>query len=317
MATSHLTHGSPGASHGDLHFDRLDPRALHAARTGIRVDTLLESKSFRIRKVSAGSTPHTVRFRSPTHTLGIFDQGSYIEGERRVNGSPIGTSGALDTGIDVIPANTDFHAVVWPNSNINVILISISDHVANPCRYGTPRADALASGTLLLSLASRVRELCQSGGIVDAGYLESVSTLLFHEVLAEQKALYLGEHARRSGGLSSRARRIVHDFLLDNLDEKIDLDEVARLVGLSRFHFSRAFKVTFGASPYKYLLKLRLGKASELLKQTRKPITDIALNVGFSTSSEFARAFRQEMKHTPREYRTLNHQEGRTGQLHS
>ena len=306
MITCHSNNRITGPHHGHLDFALLDEEKAAEDRKGIQVNTLLESKSFLIRRVSAGSTPHTVRFRNSTHTLGIFDQDSYIEGERRVSGAPIGMPGSLEKGIDVIPAHTEFQALVWPNSNINVTLISISANSVDLDKYGTPRPDTICSGDLLLSLASRIRESAQSNVTLDTNYIESLSTLLFHEVLAEQKKQSKSENARRSGGLSNRARRIALDFLMENLDEKIDLEDLAHLVGLSRFHFSRAFKVTFGSSPYKYLLQLRIRKASDLLKKTRDPITNIALSVGFSTSSEFSRAFRQEMHYTPREFRALN-----------
>ncbi|MGN5478134.1 helix-turn-helix transcriptional regulator [Cupriavidus basilensis] len=58
--------------------------------------------------------------------------------------------------------------------------------------------------------------------------------------------------------------------------------------------------------PYKYLLNLRINRAADLLKASQTPITDIALEVGFSCPSEFARAFRQIMDCTPREFRVLN-----------
>jgi transcriptional regulator GlxA family with amidase domain len=53
-------------------------------------------------------------------------------------------------------------------------------------------------------------------------------------------------------------------------------------------------------------LNLRLRKAADLLRDTELPITDIALSVGFSCSSEFARAFKDAMEITPREFRQAN-----------
>ncbi|MGN5478157.1 helix-turn-helix domain-containing protein [Cupriavidus basilensis] len=107
-----------------------------------------------------------------------------------------------------------------------------------------------------------------------------------------------------AGGLTSHAKRVIRDFLAENLDQRIDLETLAEHVGLSRFHFTRAFKVSFGILPYQYLLNLRIRKAADLLKSTQTPTTAIALEVGFSCSSEFSRAFRQIMQCTPRQFRS-------------
>lgn len=288
----------------DIHLNCSNQISIPSRKLEVTIDTLLLDKNFLIRRVTPGTIPHTVRFCNPSHTVAIFNHGSFIEGERRVNGCFFGAPGPLDIGIDIIPANMNFHAVVGPGSKIDVILISVFEEATRHIKNIALRPEVMADGELLLSLASRMRDLCKSDKqSIDRYHVTSVSSLLFHEIVLAQKVVYLDTHTKCTGGLSSRARRLVREFLSENLDEKIDLDDVAGLVGLSRFHFSRAFKVTFGISPYKYLLKIRLDKATELLKNTNIAITDVALDVGFSTSSEFARAFRQEMNCTPREYR--------------
>ena len=158
---------------------------------------------------------------------------------------------------------------------------------------------------LLSPLIDRLRELCREDRAekCDRLYLEAICVVLFREVMRAQQQTWLSNSQRPTGGLAPKAQRVIRDFLQKNLGQKIDLQDLADQVGVSRFHFTRAFKVSFGLPPYKYLLNMRLRRAAELLRETRNPITDVALNVGFSCSSEFARAFKQAMGCTPREFR--------------
>src|SRR5690606_24253069 len=134
-------------------------------------------------------------------------------------------------------------------------------------------------------------------------YLESLCMVLCRELFQTQQQRCDGAPVRPSGGLSPRAQRLAKEFLRDRLDQKVELQALAAQSGISLFHFARAFKVSFGVPPYKYLQNLRLQRATALLRETRMPITEIALNVGFASSGEFARAFRQAMACTPRQYR--------------
>jgi AraC-like DNA-binding protein len=78
---------------------------------------------------------------------------------------------------------------------------------------------------------------------------------------------------------------------------------LARMAGLSPYHFLRAFKATTGVTPHQWLLRTRLRAAAERLAMTKASVTDIALEVGFEDLSNFTRTFRAEFGASPREYR--------------
>lgn len=303
-----------GRGFADFHWHRFDQtESANAPPLDVSNDTLLENRWCSIQRVSIGAAPHIFRFCRPRHTLMIFDRGSFVKGERRIDGVRIGASGPLDGGVDVAPANMEFLGLAEPGSNITCTLITIDSEetgdVFGICAHEHPRLRPAINvgGELLLPLTARLRQLCRGrADHIDSLHLETVTELLFREVLLAQEGDHVGRPARCAGGLSSHTQRIVRDFLVENLEQKIDLDTLANQVGLSRFHFTRAFKTSFGIPPYKYLLNLRIREAADSLRNTRLPITDIALNVGFSCSSEFARAFRQAMGCTPREFRLLN-----------
>ena len=81
------------------------------------------------------------------------------------------------------------------------------------------------------------------------------------------------------------------------------LSDLAAAAGLDPFSFLRLFKRETGVTPYRFLLETRLRRAIELLRDTSRPITDIAFDVGFGDLSNFINAFRREVGVSPRAYR--------------
>ena len=85
----------------------------------------------------------------------------------------------------------------------------------------------------------------------------------------------------------------VMDFIEDNLSENLSLDQLASVANFSKYHFHRVFYVETGETLFKFIQRLRVEKAALLLcSQKQKSITEIALDVGFSGSAAFAKAFR-------------------------
>lgn len=78
---------------------------------------------------------------------------------------------------------------------------------------------------------------------------------------------------------------------------------MAAAAGLSRAHFSRAFKRTFGESPHQYLLGRRLERAAALLRSTDRPVQEICLNVGMRSVGTFTSRFTERYGMAPTAYR--------------
>jgi AraC-like DNA-binding protein len=87
-------------------------------------------------------------------------------------------------------------------------------------------------------------------------------------------------------------------------DTDLSLSQVAGEVGLSRFHFIRVFRREIGITPYQYLIQQRIRLAVQLLLDTDKPITEIALEVGFEDLSGFISTFRRLVGQPPRQFRS-------------
>jgi AraC family transcriptional regulator len=105
------------------------------------------------------------------------------------------------------------------------------------------------------------------------------------------------------GRLSARKQKLVVDFIEANIAEEISLARLAKLVDLSRYHFARAFRQTFGVPPRRYHLARRMERATKLLTQSTLPVTQIALRVGFRETSAFTRAYRKYAGVTPSDCR--------------
>jgi AraC family transcriptional regulator len=93
------------------------------------------------------------------------------------------------------------------------------------------------------------------------------------------------------------------DFMHANLERSIDLPAIARATGLSSTHFARQFRRTTGQSPHRYLMRLRIERATRLLRETGNGIADIAFACGFANQEHMTRLFRHHLGTTPGAYR--------------
>jgi AraC-like DNA-binding protein len=135
----------------------------------------------------------------------------------------------------------------------------------------------------------------------DAIYLEyllSASIVRSMHVATEAAA------PSRSRIPSNRLER-AEEYLRAHLDQSLRLGDIAQIAHMSPYHFTRAFKAYFGEPPYRYLQRIRLNKAIEMLGQTRLPMEDIAVKVGFSSASHFGSFFSRQMGMSPGVFRTM------------
>jgi AraC-like DNA-binding protein len=105
------------------------------------------------------------------------------------------------------------------------------------------------------------------------------------------------------GGLTPCALRRVREYIEEHLVENIELETLAEIAGLSKWHFARAFKQSVGTPPHCYLIQRRLERAKGLLAETDLSLAHIALKSGFSDQSHFSRRFRVFIGVTPRLFR--------------
>jgi AraC family transcriptional regulator len=132
-----------------------------------------------------------------------------------------------------------------------------------------------------------------------------LTSSLAHEMLSHALLSQVGKRQglRLKGGLAAHLRRQLVEFIEAHLADPLTLGQLAGMCALSEYHFARMFRESFGLPPHQYLLARRMEQARRLLRQTERPLGDVALACGFASASHFSNRFRQVMGATPGEYR--------------
>jgi AraC-like DNA-binding protein/quercetin dioxygenase-like cupin family protein len=104
-------------------------------------------------------------------------------------------------------------------------------------------------------------------------------------------------------GYKKERFKCVLDFIHTNYKRRITVDDMARQVRLSTFHFSRFFKCISGKTPVEYLNEYRIDQATHLLLTSSDKIMDIAFECGFPNFSYFIKLFRKYRSCTPSDFR--------------
>jgi AraC-like DNA-binding protein len=128
---------------------------------------------------------------------------------------------------------------------------------------------------------------------------EAVLVSTLHFILSKY-----GLTGTSAAGSRSQGRQVVKEakrLLASDLDQKLSLDLLAQIVGMSRFHFLRIFKENAGISPHLYRTLKRIELSKKLLSQGMLP-AQVAFETGFADQSHFSNTFRRYVGATPRQY---------------
>lgn len=170
----------------------------------------------------------------------------------------------------------------------------VSGAAANERFFGTLVEDA--------ALAARFMALHSTwmSGAPDEPLAQASQSLALMGALFARTGAVTAQAVR--GGLSAAHLGAVHDYCQAHLCEKIALDDLARLCGLSRFQFLRRFTSSAGLTPHAWLVRLRLERACTALATSRVSVAQVAADVGFYDQSHFNRAFRMAYGAPPSAY---------------
>jgi AraC family transcriptional regulator len=108
---------------------------------------------------------------------------------------------------------------------------------------------------------------------------------------------------RPPGSLSNARLQKVSLFVRSNLQHRLRLRDLAASIRLSPYHFARAFKASTRESPARFLRRSRLEMAARLLRDSDRPLAEIALTTGFGSQGHLTTAFRLANGVTPGRYR--------------
>ena len=199
----------------------------------------------------------------------------------------------IPAGVEVWADLVDINFVRHLDIHFNVEILSrrlMED--LDPARIDNPRL--LFSDPRLMALADLIAAECENPEPLHDLYGDGLALSLLIGMLRLPQPV-----RRRRGKLASWQLRRAVDYIEENCLRNIRLEELASLTGLSQSHFSHAFKATTGLPPHQWQTRARLERAKRLLLQHDTPITDVAVETGFSDQAHFTRVFRKTMGTTP------------------
>lgn len=153
---------------------------------------------------------------------------------------------------------------------------------------------------LVRSLALALLEEVQ--GDRNQAYLDDLLHLLVCRILRLHSDARRSEPRARHVLAPYRLRRAI-EFIETRLGDAIGVAQIADAAGISRYHFSRAFRQTTGKAPYAYLLERRVVAAKAILIGERVSLTAVARRCGFASLSQFSRMFKRETGVNPTRFR--------------
>jgi transcriptional regulator GlxA family with amidase domain len=102
---------------------------------------------------------------------------------------------------------------------------------------------------------------------------------------------------------SNRRMLRARDAMDRSYAQPLDVTALARIACVSEAHFIRTFRATFGETPHRYLQRRRVERSMFLLRESDRSVTDICLDVGFTSLGTFSRTFREIIGQSPLAYR--------------
>jgi len=207
--------------------------------------------------------PFSYEFKGPRHLLIASERAERYDGETLVDGLPRSNRRAWSRRMSFIPAGHRFYGWQKPRALTRSTFL-----------YIDPLSPLLGSELRFTEVEFKPR-------------------LFFFDLDIWETALKLKAQLQNS----CRSQKAYVEAL------GIALASLAQLAQLSPYHFSRAFKQSFGMPPHQYVTSRRIERAKTLLAERELSVTEIGFDVGFSETSSFTAAFRKYTGETPTNYR--------------
>lgn len=164
--------------------------------------------------------------------------------------------------------------------------------IVHPSRAELRDCFAVPSPVLRTMAGAMLEELKQ--GVRPGGSLlvESIATAMAIQLLRDHGANAAGQDRTAAGRLDDRRLQRVVAYMRENLGRRIELDDLAAVAGVSRFHLVRLFRTATGETPHRFLIRLRVERAALLLGSTELTIAGVADVCGFADQAHMTRQFR-------------------------
>jgi AraC family transcriptional regulator len=249
--------------------------------------------------------PHeTVEHCLLQHSLVITAPKSCFQAERHLDGKL--THYAHGNGrVDIIPAFLN-HWTNW-DSEVEFSVIAICPTFLNQTTQELRQREIElipqfsvydpVIQQLAIALKIEIQTGCMSGKLYGESLGTAIAARLVQNYAVNRSSLELNP-----SGLSRSQLEQVIDYMKANLTQDISILDLATLSSMSESHFSRSFKQSVGIAPYQYLMRQRVERAKQLLKQRSLSISTIALDCGFANQTHLTKVFHKMTGMTPKAY---------------
>jgi AraC family transcriptional regulator len=242
--------------------------------------------------------------KSPFHILIASERAERDDGETVVEGFQKSTQREFSRKLSFIPAGHCFHG--WQNPRVLARCTYLYIDPAGPLVDPELRFSEIDFKPRLFFFDRDIWETAlklkaQVENPTSSGYAEALGLVLTHELVRMHRGGSAAAAFR--GGLAGWQKKRVSDYIEEHLDEEITLQQLADAAQLSRFHFARAFKHSFGMPPHRYHMSRRMERAKALLEIPARSVTEVGMMLGFAETSSFTTSFRRSVGITPSDYR--------------
>jgi AraC family transcriptional regulator len=251
--------------------------------------------------------PYEFGLQASCHLLIMAERGEREDGETLIEGVPRSTRRKFSGRLSFVPSGHRFGGWMKPRllTRVTYFYIDPRGPLLDPeLRFAETefKPRLYFHDRELWAIAERLKAAhATKGAPGQEQYAEALGILLAHELLrlnrgAPETPAYI------RGGLAAWQRSRVADYIEAHLTENVLLSSLAEVAQLSPFHFSRAFKQSFGMPPLRYLASRRIERAKDMLAGD-ETVTQVGLAIGFAETSSFTTAFRKHTGVTPTVFR--------------
>lgn len=267
-----------------------------AAWDGVRAETVQVTERLRF----------DYSFRGPQHLLIASERAERSDGETWVEELK-SAQHDLSRKLTFIPANTRFRGWQDPRipSRATFFYIDPNGPLLDPAAGFDSAIFEPRLFFFDIDIWETTQKLAAQVGEQRSGlnrYAEALAAVLCHELLR----LNRGERRlepKSIGGLAAWQKKRIEEYVAEHLSEHLSLARMAELVRLSPYHFSRAFKRSFGVPPHRFHAIRRVEEAKSLLANVKISVTEIGMRLGFTQTSAFTSAFNKIAGMSPTQFR--------------
>ncbi len=191
---------------------------------------------------------------------------------------------------------------LWFNSHQPDALAELGDEHLEEKHIETLQKQGIRDHALL-QLCHLIENEAAMDGEIGELYAEGLYTAFVARLMRCHSAPQL-RPIHFKGGLPGFALRQVCEYIDANLSSDISLAQLARIARMSSYHFARLFRQSMGVSPHQYLIRRRVARARDLLRESSRPLAEISHEVGYESQSHFTAVFRKSTGLTPKVFRS-------------